>query len=200
MLASTTRRCVGFGCNGRCAPGCARCLRRLLTNSVVFFCPRLGGRLELSGVFGGRSSFACNSATSARSAATSTACCSFSSVLSAVNALTCPINATISASLAALSRNRRSGGSITPPFSQIRRRSGIPFERSESIRRTGVSNYFPGFRADFGGPSDNPRPWRRPGTQLRGYVVFPPAVFGLSALAGAMQNSLFAEVHGSMLR
>src|SRR5271169_3230672 len=31
-------RCVGLGCNGRCAPGCGFFLRRLLTNSVVLFC------------------------------------------------------------------------------------------------------------------------------------------------------------------
>jgi hypothetical protein len=42
-----------------------------LTNSVVFFMPRLGGMLELSGVLGGRSSFARNSTISPRSAAIS---------------------------------------------------------------------------------------------------------------------------------
>src|SRR5208337_4401493 len=64
-LASTSRRCVGFGCNGRCAPGCGFFLRRLFTNSVVFLWPWLGGTLELFGVFGGRSCLACRRATSA---------------------------------------------------------------------------------------------------------------------------------------
>src|SRR5271167_1129819 len=69
-----SRRCVGFGCNGRCAPGCGFFLRRLLTNSVVLFCPWLGGMLELSGVLGGRSSFARNPAISARRASIASAC------------------------------------------------------------------------------------------------------------------------------
>src|SRR5271157_607233 len=74
-----SRRCVGFGCNGRCAPGCGFFLRRLLTNSVVLFCPWLGGMLELSGVLGGRSSFARNPAISARRAAIASACRSIAS-------------------------------------------------------------------------------------------------------------------------
>ena len=54
-------------------------LRRLLTNSVVFLWPWLGGRLELSGVLGGRSSLARNAAISARSVAISPACRSIAS-------------------------------------------------------------------------------------------------------------------------
>src|SRR5207302_5967957 len=89
----------------------------------------LGGRLELSGVFGGCPSLASSRATR-----------SLSSVFSAISALIRSINARISASLPALSRDFRSGGSITRPSSQIRASMGIPFMRPESFRHR-VSNY-----------------------------------------------------------
>jgi hypothetical protein len=46
------------------------------------------------------------------------------------------INARINASFAALSRDFRSGGSITLPLSQIRHARGIPHAQPESIRLT----------------------------------------------------------------
>ena len=55
---------VGFGCRGRCAPACdLRLPSPLPTAGAEGFCPLLGGVLELSGVFGGRPSFASSSAT-----------------------------------------------------------------------------------------------------------------------------------------
>src|SRR5664279_4439180 len=60
---------MGFGCSGRCAPACG--LPRFLAPApsslpaaeAEGFCPLLGGVLELSGVFFGRSSLASSSAT-----------------------------------------------------------------------------------------------------------------------------------------
>jgi len=57
-----------------------------------------------------------------------------------VSTLTRSVNATISASLAALSRDRKSGGSITPSL-ESPPSGNPPFERSESVRRRGLSNY-----------------------------------------------------------
>jgi len=97
-----------------------------LDTSLEAFWPRLGGRLELSGVFGGCPSFASSLATR-----------SFSSAFSAINTLIRSISAKISASFAALSRDFRSGASITPPLSQIRASSGTHFTPPESTRRRG---------------------------------------------------------------
>src|ERR1019366_5325292 len=72
-LANTPRFAVGLGCSGRCAPACG--LRRFpsdvsLSSPETLF-PWLGGVLEFSGVFGGRSSLARSSALSACSLALS---------------------------------------------------------------------------------------------------------------------------------
>src|SRR5208283_1841803 len=66
--ARNSRRDVGFGCKGRCAPACGLAFGFGATGAEGFW-PFEGGTLELSGVFGGRSSLASNSATRAVSAA-----------------------------------------------------------------------------------------------------------------------------------
>src|SRR5216684_879630 len=54
-LAATSRRWVGFGCNGRCAPACGLAFG-FASATPLALCPCEGGVLELSGVFGGKSS------------------------------------------------------------------------------------------------------------------------------------------------
>ena len=59
---------VGLGYSGRCEPACGLPFAfGSWTSGAEGFCPLLGGVLELSGVFVGRSSFASSSATRATS-------------------------------------------------------------------------------------------------------------------------------------
>jgi|SRR5271157_1718163 len=112
---------VGAGCSVRALPLCGLPLG-LLDASPDPFCPRLGGRLELDGVFGGKPSFASSSAMRFVSDAIISAC------------------AKISASFAAASRELKSSGVFTPPLIQIRRSGGTPISPTESTRHR-VSNY-----------------------------------------------------------
>src|SRR6267143_6092640 len=67
-LAATSQRRVGFGCNGRCAPACGLAFG-FASAAPLALCPCEGGVLELSGVFGGKSSLTRSSAFSFRNAA-----------------------------------------------------------------------------------------------------------------------------------
>src|SRR6266436_7338612 len=144
-LAATSRRRVGFGCNGRCAPACGLAFG-FASATPLALCPCEGGVLELSGVFGGKSSLRRSSKFSFRNAAFSTSKTSER----ADRSFSRSINVKISASFAALSRRAKSGGGIIHRLTHIRRRNATAFLPFESICRTalfyphafrGVSNY-----------------------------------------------------------
>src|SRR5713226_6136964 len=144
-LAATSRRWVGFGCNGRCAPACGLAFG-FASAAPLALCPCEGGVLELSGVFGGKSSLMRSSAFSFRNAAFSASNTSKRTVRSFSRS----INVRISASFAALSRTDKSGGGIIHRLTHIRRRKATALTPFESICRTallyprafhGVSNY-----------------------------------------------------------
>ncbi len=84
-----------------------------------FFCPFEGGTLELSGVLGGRPSFASKSASRA------------------VKAATCAISDAISASFCACERPEMSGPADMDAEIQIRRLRARPYKGPESIHRSG---------------------------------------------------------------
>ena len=134
--ASTSRLRVGFGCNGRCAPGCALLLGRGGASSLLF-CPRAGGVLELSGVFGGSFSFARSSAFS------------FSSASSRLlNSSIRASNVAISASFSALDNEEESNGKVIHRLTHIPSlaargfpASPIPPSTPDPPSKPGVSNY-----------------------------------------------------------
>src|SRR5208282_2378857 len=113
--AETIRSRVGLGWSGRWAPACGLALGFGFAGADALW-PFEGGRLELSGVLGGRPSLASSSATRA------------------VSAATCASNAAISASFWSCESRERSGPPGMPSWIQIRRpRQSIP--TPESIRR-----------------------------------------------------------------
>src|SRR5216684_1685803 len=143
-LAATSRRWVGFGCNGRCAPACGLAFG-FASAAPLALCPCEGGVLELSGVFGGKSSLTRSSAFSFRNAAFSASNTSKRTVRSFSRS----IKVRISASFAALSRRAKSGDGIIiiHRLTHIRRRKAIAFTPFESICRTALFCYPYAFEA-----------------------------------------------------
>jgi hypothetical protein len=95
-------------------------------------CPCEGGVLELSGVFGGKSSLARRLAFSARSATF----CSSNTVSRLLNSSIRASNDAISASFSALDRQEESGGGVTHTLTHIIPADATTFMPIESICRT----------------------------------------------------------------
>ena len=142
---------VGLEWSGRCAPACglppafagAGSLG-LVVDARDALCPCEGGVLELSGVFGGKSSLARRLAFSARSAAF----CASNTVSRLLSSSIRASNDAINASFSALDRQEESGGGVTHTLTHILPPDAIAFRPIESICRTnnagqtrGLSNY-----------------------------------------------------------
>jgi len=155
--AGTWRWRVGLGWSGRCAPACglppafagAGSLG-LVVDARDALCPCEGGVLELSGVFGGKSSLARRLAFSARSAAF----CASNTVSRLLSSSIRASNDAINASFSALDRQEESGGGVTHTLTHILPPDAIAFRPIESICRTnnagqtrGLSNYL-GYKSD----------------------------------------------------
>jgi hypothetical protein len=116
----------------------------LVVDARDALCPCEGGVLELSGVFGGKSSLARRLAFSAPSAAF----CASNTVSRLLNSSIRASNDAISASFSALDRQEESGGAVTHTLTHILPPDAIAFMPIESICRTnnagqtrGLSNY-----------------------------------------------------------
>src|SRR5512139_3650997 len=153
-----SRRAVGFGCSGRCAPACGLPFGLLAASSDALR-PCEGGVLELSGVFAGRPSLASSSATRARSVAFSASkpatrtTISFNRSIVSACARTSPISVSRS--------NDSSASRSIHGLTHIRRRDASPFthprvnrphavtsplilkpqKQEDELHNKGVSNY-----------------------------------------------------------